>query len=94
MRSVIIPTEHEMALPMLSVLPGTGLDTEIERAEGKGYFFVEMQSFVEITIEKLGCDDTIENRSRILRAFLKMSQELIFAIMENQIESSQRPGVA
>lgn len=85
---ILKPTPRELNTPMLTALPGNNLDTEIERAEGKGYFFVEMRGFVDATIAKGACEDTVENRSKILRAFLKASQTLIFAVMENRVKSS------
>ena len=81
------PTPQELSTPMLSALPGNNLCPEIERQSGKDYFFVEMRSFVDATIAKGACEDTVENRSRILGVFLKASQTLIFAIMENRVKS-------
>ena len=81
------PTPQELKTPMRTALPGNNLDTEIERSEGKGYFFVDMNQFVDATIAKGSCEDTVENRSRIRKAFLKSTQALIFAIVKMQSEA-------
>ena len=83
---IVKPTTREMSLPMRSALPGSKLDTAIEASEMKDMFFVKMSSFVEATIAKSGCPDTIQNRKKIRRAFIKASMEIIKQCVEIELQ--------
>ena len=93
MKLIRKPTPQELSTPMLTALPGNNLCPEIEAQWYSENFFVEMSDFVDSTIERTGLENSVENRSEILRAFLKASRTLIFAIVTAQMESSRTPDV-
>ena len=84
------PTPQELNTPMRTALPETTFalkSSDSDQGKAIGIFLLKCGQFVDATIAKGACEDTVENRSRILGVFLKASQTLIFAIMENRVKS-------
>ena len=86
---IVIPNAVELNLPIRHPLTSNRLDRTIEVQDLKNMFFVRGSDFVDATIQRLGCEDTPENRRRIRKAFNRANHDIIIAIVEGEMKSRQ-----
>ena len=84
---ILKPTPAEMRLPMRTPMEDNRLDPEIERRELQNIFFGSVIDFQKATLERLGCQPTLENRRQIRKAFMKATRSLIHAIVEAEFKA-------
>ena len=84
---IVIPTPQEMKLSMRLPLIGAELDPEIEQRELQDIFFVSIIDFEKATLKRLGCQPTLQNKRQIRKAFMRATNALIHAIVENEMKS-------